>query len=100
VVIGDLSQRQMVITKREGEIPKERRKRQIRNRMVYNDWGLCGFVQMWVRRYRCENCGLVMDRDENSAVNIYERFLTFNYVLKGRRKGKVRQLPLAEARGL
>src|SRR6266852_4864057 len=94
VVIGDLSQRQ------------------IRNRMVYNDWGLYGFVQMlaykclrfgkelhiiderdttkmchvckckkdmplWVRTYRCsnENCGLVMDRDQNSAVNIYERFL-------------------------
>ena len=26
-------------------------------------------------QYRCENCGLVMDRDDNSAVNIYERFL-------------------------
>jgi IS605 OrfB family transposase len=110
VVIGDLSQRQMVIKKQENEIPKERRKRHIRNRMVYNDWGLYGFVQMlkykclrfgkalfiiderdttkmchvckckqdmalWVRTYRCENCGLVMDRDENSALNIYERFL-------------------------
>jgi putative transposase len=110
VVIGDLSQRQMVIKKQERETSKERRKRQIRNRMVYNDWGLYGFVQMltykclhfgkdlhiiderdttrmchvckrkqdmplWVRTYRCENCGLVMDRDENSAVNIYERFL-------------------------
>jgi putative transposase len=110
VVIGDLSQRQMVIKKQEGETRKERRKRQLRNRMVYNDWGLYGFVQMleykclrfgkelhiiderdttktchvckhkkgmplWIRTYRCENCGLVMDRDENSAVNIYERFL-------------------------
>ena len=110
VVIGDLSQRQMVMKKQENETPKERRKRQIRNRMVYNDWGLYGFVQMleykclrfgkelsliderdttkmchvckrkkdmplWVRAYRCENCGLVMDRDENSAINIYERFL-------------------------
>ncbi len=110
VVIGDLSQRQMVIKKQEHETPKERRKRQIRNRLVYNDWGLSGFVQMleykclrfgkelhsiserdttkmchvckhkknmplWQRTYRCENCGLVMDRDENSAVNIYERFL-------------------------
>jgi putative transposase len=110
VVIGDLSQRQMVIKKQEHETRKEKRKRQIRNRMVYNDWGLHGFVQMlaykcvrfgkefsliderdttkmchvckrkqdmplWVRTYRCENCGLVMDRDENSAVNIYERFL-------------------------
>jgi putative transposase len=110
VVIGDLSQRQMVMKKQENETPKERRKRQIRNRMVYNDWGLYGFVQMltykclhfgkelflenerdttkmchackrkqdmplWQRTYRCENCGLVMDRDENSAVNIYQRFL-------------------------
>ena len=110
VVIGDLSQRQMVIKKKEDETPKERRKRQIRNRLVYNDWGLYGFMQMleykclhfgkelyiisernttktchvckhkkdmplWVRTYRCENCGLVMDRDDNSAVNIYERFL-------------------------
>ncbi|HEY6287553.1 MAG TPA: transposase [Ktedonobacteraceae bacterium] len=110
VVIGDLSQRQMVIKKQEHETRKERRKRQIRNRMVYNDWGLYGFMQMlhykclrfgkelflvdehdttktchvckhmkdmplWVRTYRCENCGLVMDRDENSAVNIYQRFL-------------------------
>ncbi|HEU5227413.1 MAG TPA: transposase [Ktedonobacteraceae bacterium] len=110
VVIGDLSQRQMVIKKQENETPKERRKRHIRNRMVYNDWGLYSFVQMleykclrfgkelhiideggttkmchnckrkqdmplWKRTYRCENCGLVMDRDENSAINIYERFL-------------------------
>jgi len=110
VVIGDLSQRQMVIKKKEGETRKERRKRQIRNRLVYNDWGLYSFVQMlgykclrfgkelsiinerdttkmchvckhkkdmplWQRTYRCENCGLVMDRDENSAVNIYQRFV-------------------------
>ena len=110
VVIGDLSQRQMVIKKQENETRKERRKRQIRNRMVYNDWGLYSFVQMlaykclrfgkelhiiserdttktchvchhkkdmplWQRTYRCANCGLVMDRDENSAVNIYGRFL-------------------------
>ena len=110
VVIGDLSQQQMVIHKQENETPKERRKRQVRNRLVYNDWGLYGFVQMleykcllfgkelysiserdtskmchvckqkqnmplWKRTYRCENCGLVMDRDENSAVNIYQRFV-------------------------
>jgi putative transposase len=110
VVIGDLSQRQMVIKKREDETPKEKRKRHIHNRLVYNDWGLFSFVQMleykclrfgkklfiederdttkmchvckhkqnmplWQRTYRCESCGLVMDRDENSAINIYERFL-------------------------
>jgi putative transposase len=110
VVIGDLSQRQMVVPKKEAETPKERTKRRIRNRMVYNDWGLYGFVQMlqykcqrfgkelsiiderdttkmcrvckrkqdmplWTRMYRRANCGLVMDRDENSAVNIYQRFV-------------------------
>ena len=110
VVIGDLSQRQLVIKKKEEETPKERRKRQIRNRLVYNDWGLYSFVQMvaykcvrygkdlhvidehdttkmchackrkqdmplWKRVYRCPNCGLVMDRDENSAINIYQRFI-------------------------
>jgi putative transposase len=112
VVIGDRALRQMVIPKKERETRKERNKRRIRNRIVYNDWGLYGFVQMlkykclrfgkelyiiderdttkmchackrlqdmplWKRTYRCENenCGLVMDRDENSAVNIYERFV-------------------------
>ncbi|MBO0792057.1 MAG: transposase [Ktedonobacteraceae bacterium] len=110
VVIGDLSQRQMVIQKKEEETPQEQRKRKIRNRMVYNDWGLYGFVRMltykcllygkelskiderntskqchccgnlqpmplWKRTYCCGNCGLVMDRDENSAINIYQRFL-------------------------
>ena len=111
-MIGDLSQRQMVIPKKEHETRKEQNKRRMRNRMVYNDWGLYSFVQMleykclrfgkelyiiserdttrmcsackheqnmplWKRTYRCENenCGLVMDRDENSAVNIYQRFV-------------------------
>ena len=31
---------------KENETSKERRKRRLRNRMVYNDWGLYGFVQM------------------------------------------------------
>jgi putative transposase len=110
VVIGDLSQRQMVLNKQEEETPKDKRKRQIRNRMVYNDWGLYSFVQMlhykclragkelhsiserdtsktcsscgckqamplWKRTYRCPNCGLVMDRDDNSAINLYQRFV-------------------------
>jgi putative transposase len=38
----------------------------------------CGHQQpmpLWKRTYRCENCGLVRDRDENSAVNHYQRFL-------------------------
>ncbi len=110
VVVGDLSQRQMVIPKQENETPKERRKRKLRNRLIYNDWGLHSFMQMlaykcerfgktlhvinesytsqmchrckrlqpmplWKRTYRCPNCGLVMDRDENSAINIYQRFI-------------------------
>jgi putative transposase len=103
VVIGDLSQREMV-TKSHQE------KRRALHRAVFNDWGLYGFVQMldykcrhagkhleriderytsqdcsccgsrqkmplWKRTYRCGTCGLVMDRDENSAVNILQRFL-------------------------
>ena len=32
-------------------------------------------LPLWQRTYRCENCGLVMDRDDNSVVNIYQRFL-------------------------
>ena len=110
VVIGELSQRQMALKKQEQESPKDRKKRQIRNRLVYNDWSLYAFVQMleykclrygkalytiserntsktchrcgtkqpmplWKRTYRCRNCKLVMDRDENSAVHILQRFL-------------------------
>lgn len=100
VVIGDLSQRQMV----------EKSDNNYKNRTVFNEWGLYSFVQMlsyklaalgkqlfkiserdtsktchrchhkqkmplWQRTYRCPECGLVMDRDENSALNIFERFL-------------------------
>ncbi|MBA2288582.1 MAG: IS200/IS605 family element transposase accessory protein TnpB [Ktedonobacteraceae bacterium] len=105
VVIGDLSQRQMVMKEH------QERNRHL-NRAVFNDWGLYTFVQMlryksilygkdlvilderdtsktcsscghkqpmplWKRTYRCPNteCRLVMDRDENSAVNILKRYL-------------------------
>ncbi|GHO76857.1 transposase [Ktedonobacter sp. SOSP1-85] len=103
VVVGDLSQRQMV-TKQHVE-----RNKQL-NRAVYNEWGLSTFLEMlkykcqlygkelhflderntskqcsgcgnlqamplWKRTYCCVECGLVMDRDENSAVNILTRFL-------------------------
>ena len=37
----------------------------------------CGHLQtmpLWKRTYCCTNCGLVMDRDENSAVNILARY--------------------------
>ena len=103
VVIGDLSQRQMVMKEH-----AERNKHL--NRAVFNDWGLYGFVQMLVykcllygkelvfldekntskqcsgcgrlqamplykRTYTCTECGLVLDRDENSAVNILARYV-------------------------
>ena len=103
VVVGDLSQRQMVTNKQKERNP-------YLNRAVFNDWGVYSFVQMlvykcqlsgkdlqiiserdtskrcsgcgnkqamplWKRTYHCERCGLVMDRDENSAHNILTRFL-------------------------
>lgn len=103
VVVGDLSQRQMVMKQHQ-----ERNKHL--NRAVFNEWGLYTFMQMltykcqlygkdlqflderntskqcsgcgnlqpmplWKRTYCCVECGLVMDRDENSAVNILTRFL-------------------------
>jgi putative transposase len=103
VVIGDLSQRQMVSK-------AHQQKRRALHRAVFNDWGLYTFVQMleykclhagktllrlderytskdcsgcgarqdmplWKRTYRCGTCGLVRDRDENSAVNFLQRFL-------------------------
>ena len=102
VVVGDLSQRQMVMKEHQ-----ERNK--YLNRAVFNDWGLYTFLQMltykcqlygkdlqflderntskacsgcghlqamplWKRTYCCSECGLVMDRDENSAINILARF--------------------------
>lgn len=103
VVVGELSQRQMVT-----KVNQERNKHL--NRAVFNEWGLYTFVQMlsykcqlygkelvfldehntskacsgcgqlqsmplWRRTYSCTKCGLVMDRDENSAVNILQRYL-------------------------
>src|SRR2546421_6237202 len=91
VVVGDLSQRQMV-TK------QHQQRNRYKNRAVFNEWGCYTFVQMLVykcllygkdlhiiserdtsktcsgcgnkqtmplykRTYRCTNCGLVMDRD-------------------------------------
>ena len=38
----------------------------------------CGHKQsmpLWKRTYRCPKCGMVMDRDENSAINILVRYL-------------------------
>jgi putative transposase len=104
VVVGDLSQRQMVIKEH-----VERNK--YLNRSVYNDWGLYSFMQMLIykcekngkdlqivderntskqcsgcgnlqkmplhkRTYCCKKCGMVMDRDDNSAINILARYMT------------------------
>ena len=46
MVVGDLSQKQMVIPKKEDESLKERIRQHIRDRLVYNDWSLYSFVQM------------------------------------------------------
>ncbi|SRR6266487_143781 len=102
VVVGDLSQRQMVMKEH-----VERNKHL--NRAVFNNWGLYGFVQMLVykcllygkelvflderntskmcsgcghlqamplykRTYACTECALILDRDENSAINILARY--------------------------
>ena len=102
VVVGDLSQRQMVM-----KAHAERNKHL--NRAVFNEWGLYGFVQMlqykcvlfgkelvfldekntskrcsgcghlqpmplYKRTYSCTECGLIIDRDENSAMNILQRY--------------------------
>ncbi len=105
IVLGDLSQQQMVRKSR-----KCTKRTQGLHRSVQNEWGLYQFVQMvqykaqrtgktvyviseqytskecsecgyrqdmplWKRTYHCPQCGLVMDRDENSARNILARFL-------------------------
>lgn len=32
-------------------------------------------MPLWKRTYKCTECGLVMDRDENRAINILMRYL-------------------------
>jgi len=103
VVVGDLSQRQMVMK-------EHQEKNKALNRAVFNEWGLYTFVHMltykcllygkelvflderntskmcsvcghlqsmalYKRTYTCTECGLVMDRDENSAHNILKRYV-------------------------
>jgi transposase len=41
-------------------------------------------MPLWQRTYRCGNCGLVMDRDENSAVNQLRRFAFPAWATHGR----------------
>ena len=51
---------------------------QIDERETSKTCSRCGHQQpmpLWQRTYRCGTCGLEMDRDENSAVNLRERFL-------------------------
>jgi putative transposase len=107
VVIGDLSQWQMVTKAHQEKYAKNWRRL---HRAVFSDWALCRFTQMleykclrfgkelhrinerytsqdcsrcgqrqqmplWKRTYRCGTCGLVMDRDANSAVTVLQRFL-------------------------
>ena len=138
VVIGDLSQRQMVTKAHQEKYARNRRQRIARSSTTGGCIALCRCLStsvctlgkscivsmsdtppktarvcgsrqdmpLWKRTYRCGTCGLVMDRDENSAVNIRERFLarlgphtraacavccatnaainTFSHVLKGR----------------
>ncbi len=72
MVIGDLTQRQMVIPKKEQETSKERNKRRIRNRLMYNDWGLYGFVQML--EYKCLRFGkalsIISERDTTKTCHV------------------------------
>jgi putative transposase len=103
VVIGDLSQRQMAM-KAHQEKNRHRNRavfndwglyrltqmleykclrfgkelHRIDERYTSKDCSVCGHRQdmpLWKRTYRCGNCGLVMDRDVNSAVNIRQRLL-------------------------
>ncbi len=100
VIVGDLSQRQMV-TKQHVD-----RKKHL-SRAVYNEWGLYTFIEMlkykcdlygkelvflderytskdcsrcgnrqnmplWKRTYCCTNCGLVMDRDKTLLTTFWQ----------------------------
>jgi len=40
-------------------------------------------MPLYQRVYQCENCGNVIDRDQNSALNIMKRFLSINAVCTG-----------------
>ena len=104
VVVGDLSQRQLAM--REHEARNKQLNRAVYNdwglyaflqlltykcqlygkELIFLDerdtsklCSGCGNKQpmpLYKRTYRCPKCGLVMDRDENSACNIRDRYLT------------------------
>jgi putative transposase len=52
--------------------------RRSEERYTSHDCSRCGHRQpmpLWKRTYPCGPCGLVLDGDENSTVNILQRFL-------------------------
>ena len=52
--------------------------RRLEERYASQDCSRCGQRQAmprWKRRYRCGNGALAMDREENSAITLRERFL-------------------------
>jgi putative transposase len=59
VVIGDLSQRQMVMNAHQEKRAEQRRKKEL-NRAIFNDWGLYGFTQML--EYKCLRFGNELHR--------------------------------------
>ena len=105
VVVGDLSQRQMAMKERTKQNPNRHKNRAVFNEwgcytfvqmLLYKcqlygknveivsekstsmECSCCGNRQdmpLWKRTYHCERCELVMDRDENSAYNILQRYL-------------------------
>jgi putative transposase len=103
VVVGDLSQRQFVTNQRQERNKFLNRAvfndwglytflqmlhykcqlygkefHQISERDTSKTCHVCGkqkAMPLYKRTYRCENCGLIVDRDENSAQNILMRFL-------------------------
>ncbi len=55
----------------------------------------CGSIKempLWERTYRCGNCGIVMDRDYNSSINILNKFT-------GREPALAREPPATRAIG-
>ncbi|MFX1286818.1 MAG: RNA-guided endonuclease InsQ/TnpB family protein [Promethearchaeota archaeon] len=48
---------------------------------------VCGHIKEWMalseRIYHCEVCEIVLDRDQNSAINIMKRFLSYNALWTG-----------------
>ena len=105
MVIGDLSQRQMAMRERAKDQPIRFKNRAVLNdwgcytftqmlaykcqlsgkelikldeRNTSKTCSQCGHLQdmpLWKRTCCCQNCGLVMDRDDNSADTILARFL-------------------------